>query len=374
MNFTKSLAYSTALCAVGLLAANAAVAAEKPKLKISGYQETYFGVADTTTGTSSSGTPTYTSGITNGAATLLQYGEIRFLATGVTDTGMKWGVYFESTQDDASGTGKKAKGGSDEANVYMEGSWGKMEIGGQDGASDKLQVAATDLDLLGSNILAAYVRDTGDSLKGQADNTNVVDSSDDSKFTYYTPRISGIQAGVSYVPSLGTKGSVPNGSTSGAIESGVVYKGKAGSTTFQLGGVYSQIGESNTKKTIDGYALGAHVGFGAITLAAGYTHNNNWRADFERPACLGPGCQLQRRQVGSHAVPPREQAQLRRRWGRQVPQHRAAGRLQPGRRPDRGDRPVPLQDGRQDRQPRRQGQCGDRQDQREVLAAPRFTL
>ena len=71
MNFTKSLAYSTALCAVGMLAANAAVAAEKPKLKISGYQETYMGVADVTSGTTSSGTPTYTGGIVDGAAAVV---------------------------------------------------------------------------------------------------------------------------------------------------------------------------------------------------------------------------------------------------------------------------------------------------------------
>ncbi len=279
MNFKKALAITTALSAVGMLAANAAQAAEKPKLKISGYQETYFGVADTTTGTTSSGTPTYTGGISNGAATLLQYGEIRFLATGTTDAGMKWGVYFESAQDDASGTGKKAKGGSDEANLILEGSWGKFQIGGQDGASDETQVAGMDLDLLGSNILAAYVRDTGDSLRGAADNTNIVDSSDDSKITYYTPRVSGFQGGISYIPSLGAVGSNPGGSTSGGIESGIGYKGKVGSAKLDAAANYSQIGKSVTGRTIDGYAVGANVGFGAISVAAGYTKNNNWRSD-----------------------------------------------------------------------------------------------
>ncbi len=278
MNFTKSLAYSTALCAVGMLAANAAVAAEKPKLKISGYQETYMGAGSVTTGTTSSGTPTYTGGIVDGAFTLLQYGEIRFTATGTTDQGMKWGVYFESTQDDASGTGKKAKGGSDEANLFLQGSWGKMEIGGQDGASDKMRESAKNLDLVGSNVLAAFVQNTGDKLRG-SDFDNNQESSDDSKFTYYTPRVSGFQGGVSYIPSMGTKGSKPSGSTTGGEEAGLTYKGKAGSTKFTAALVYGNNGKSATGKTLDGWEFGGTVGFGAITLAAGYSDNNNWRVD-----------------------------------------------------------------------------------------------
>ncbi len=274
----KSLALTTALSAVGMLTAHAAVAAEKPKLKISGYQETYFGVADVNTGTTSSGTPTYKGGIVDGAATLLQYGEIRFLATGVTDSGMKWGVYFESTQDDASGTGNKAKGGSDEANLFLQGSWGKLEIGGQDGASDVMQVSAFKFDLLDKEILPAFVKNTGDALKG-FDTDDIIDSSDDSKFTYYSPRVSGFQAGVSYAPSIGTIGSVPTGSTSGEIESGVSYQGKSGSTKFEVAANYSQIGKSATGKTKDGYKVGGTVGFGAISVGAGYTKNNNWRAD-----------------------------------------------------------------------------------------------
>jgi hypothetical protein len=276
MDFKKSLAVTTALSAVALLAANAAVAAEKPKLKIYGYQETYFGVADVNSGTTADGTPTYVGAIQDGGFNILQYGEIRFKASGMTDQGMKWGVYFESAMDDASGSGKKAKGGADEANLWLQGSWGKMEIGGQDGATDKMQVSANDLDLLGSNILGAYVDNRGDSLRG-TDQTNVTDSSDDTKLTYYTPRISGFQAGVSYIPTMGSKGSVASGSSSGGMESAIAYAGKAGSTKFKVAAVYSSVGKSSASKTIDGYGVGAHVGFGAITLAAGYSHNNNWR-------------------------------------------------------------------------------------------------
>ena len=227
MNFTKSLAYSTALCAVGMLAANAAVAAEKPKLKISGYQETYFGVADVTTGTT-----------VVGHADLHRRHRRRRLHPAAVRRDPLQGHRHDRQRHEVGRLLRERPGRCVRHRQEGQGRLGRSQplpagLLGQDGDrrpgrrvgqdAGQRQRAST---WSARNILGAYVRDRGDSLRGSEDDDNNVDSSDDSKFTYYTPRVSGFQAGVSYIPSLGTKGSVPGGSTSGGIESGVELQGQ----------------------------------------------------------------------------------------------------------------------------------------------------
>ena len=59
MDFKKALIASTAICAVGAIAATTADAADKPKLKISGYVNTYMGFGDQNASQGTTGTPTF---------------------------------------------------------------------------------------------------------------------------------------------------------------------------------------------------------------------------------------------------------------------------------------------------------------------------
>ncbi len=225
MTFKKSLVLTTALSAVAALAATSAIAAEKPKLKISGYQETFFAMnLDRTPGQTGTGTPAYGNG-GDGSLTILQYGEIRFTATGTTDSGMKWGVRFEDVQNDRDITGKKSS--TDEAHMWVQGSWGRLEIGGQDGAADRVR-ESTKNDVTIDQRFAAVVADTrGRRLRGAEDYGSINDSSDDTKLTYWTPRVSGFQGAYSYVPSAGARGSV--GTNDGSFHEGSVsYRTKVG--------------------------------------------------------------------------------------------------------------------------------------------------
>jgi predicted porin len=294
MTFRKTLAVTTALSAVALLAANAASAAEAPKLKIGGYQDTFFGVGDMTSGTTASGTPVFGSSQTNnGDATILAYGEMKFEASGTTDSGMKYGVYFELSIDDgarnSNTTTKYATGkfGADEANVWLSGSWGKLEIGNQDGAADKMAVGGTEVDMLGGNILGAFFQvnaTTGSKLRG-TDYTNVGEGADNTKVTYYTPRISGFQAGLSYAPRYKAQGTQPNADdgingsgTTGNYEAGIGWQGKVGDAKVEVVGVATSYLESGDPTVGHGTGIGAQVEMNNITVAAGYARNKNWRA------------------------------------------------------------------------------------------------
>ena len=127
MDFKKALIASSAICAVGGLGMATADAASKPKLKISGYYEIFAGIADgDREGQFVDGTPAYQGDGYNeeGNFAIVHYGEIRFKVSGKTDSGMKWGVYFEDVQDDSDADGNGEKLSTDETNLWLSGSWG----------------------------------------------------------------------------------------------------------------------------------------------------------------------------------------------------------------------------------------------------------
>jgi outer membrane protein OmpU len=272
MNFKKALIASTAICAVGAIAATTADAAGKPKLSVSGYIETYFGIADQKGGKGTEGTPTYSAhGATEAGDgfNIRQYGEIRYKVKGKTDSGLKWGVYFEDVQNDAGSDGSKL--GSDEVSMSLSGSWGKLEIGGQDGVADKMYAGATKLESIGSGNYSMSMYNQGETLEGR-DKTNITDSADATKITYYTPRVNGFQAGYSYAPELSAKGSDANRAEEGEFhEASIAYKGKAAGSKIQVVGNYTR-GEvqNGSTKPNTAWRISARLDNGPFSVAAGY--------------------------------------------------------------------------------------------------------
>jgi hypothetical protein len=288
MDFRKSLVMSTALTAVGALAAGQAAAAEKPKLSISGYYDIFMGISDQDdTGRNVTGTPTFRAqgdtppnrfGIVN-------YGEIRFRARGVTDSGLKWMVYFEDVQDEADtrgfGVDEQSKHSTDETSVQFDGSWGRMILGGQDGPADRNYEGSANFVYTGAREHAIWTNiDSG--LHNGRNKTNINDSSDATKIIYYTPRISGFQAGYSWAPEGGAKGSVHftgevgDDDNDGPFhEAAVSWRGKFGADTSAIVAAnYTR--EEQEGGTTDAWRLSGTVTFGAISVGAGYVDNDDW--------------------------------------------------------------------------------------------------
>lgn len=276
MTFKKSLVLSTALSAVGMLAAQGALAAEKPKLKISGYQETYMGLSLDRDGKSSDGTPTYDGGL-GGGFQILQYGEIRFTATGKTDSGLKWGVRFEDVQNDADTAGKKKS--SDEAHMWVQGSWGRLEVGGQDGAADRIRSNTADMIPIDRRLPAVFTDTRGTRVRGAGDYGSINDSSDDTKLSYWTPRVSGLRAAYSYVPNAGARGSV--GTNSGSFhELGVEYKGKVADGKIEAAFAWTlQDGAAPDGDDITAWQAGVTYAMkNGFSVTAGYADKGERRA------------------------------------------------------------------------------------------------
>jgi len=182
--------------------------------------------------------------------------EIHVTATGKADNGLVYGMYVEIEADPAlsdltttavnTGNGATASSTTttvptsssnyiDEANIFLQGSWGRVEMGDQDGAGDQLffgapfdygpaygQGSGADGDILFRWSNTALIQNNASSNINATPlyswNVRALDSNDATKITYLSPVIAGFRAGISYVPNGAQNGflnSVGSGIRSG---------------------------------------------------------------------------------------------------------------------------------------------------------------
>jgi hypothetical protein len=134
--------------------------------------------------------------------------EIVVRADGKADNGLLYGAKVE-LQNSSAGGGVS----TDEASVYLSGTWGRIELGDFDGAADTLAIYAP---LVGVEQIDGDAYDFLDvttplrtgAVAGEAGTrfgaqpffglVKAPDSGDATKIMYLTPRFAGVQAGVSY--------------------------------------------------------------------------------------------------------------------------------------------------------------------------------
>lgn len=195
------------------------------------------------------------------AVDLLRETEVHFGGETTLDNGLTVGAHIEASADGADAFD------TDESYVYMAGSWGRVNVGEEDGAAYLLQVAAPSAD---DNIdgLRQFIKP--DALSGATDYANDL-AKDADKVTYLSPVFSGFQAGVSYSvesSNAGTGGNRTSATNSDITEAAVRYEGMVGSVGLIAGGGYTTSGDADT----DEWNLGADLDIGAFGLGAVYTN------------------------------------------------------------------------------------------------------
>ncbi|KXJ51593.1 MAG: porin [Thalassospira sp. Nap_22] len=241
----KILVASSALVAVGF--AGAAQASEPISLSVGGYMEQWIGVADQ---------------------------EDRFESENAFQSDSE--IYFsgETTLDNGIVVGAKveleAEGGNDttmidEQYLYINGGFGQVKLGAEDGAAADMSITAPAVGPAGVNDgdMPNYV-----TLRATPD--NVWDDGDAKKLTYYTPVLGGFRAGVSYTSDdnsenddTTTSGSSTNPGDS-LVSAGIEYRGDFDGVSLAV----AATGES--KQEGEWYHVGATVGFGNFTVGASY--------------------------------------------------------------------------------------------------------
>jgi len=205
--------------------------------------------------------------------------EIKLTASNTADNGLRYGleIQLETDQDSTENT--------DENYIWLEGDFGRVELGDQDGADDGLLVSGKDVGLLYGMIdnATGSTLDTG-SASVAATAADISDSSDATKITYYTPSFNGFKAGVSYVPDSSDGAEVANRivdtRAEQTIEAGLNYSGSFNDVSLEVGAssVWSDhsgdAGTAQNDAQLFGAGVGFNVGYAGFTVGAGYTYQD----------------------------------------------------------------------------------------------------
>jgi hypothetical protein len=310
----KTLLGTTALVAGGLLAAPA-MAADPIKLELRGYYQFMIVVGHTDRDIQAG-----TIGTSYRPENFKYEGEIWFTGTTKLDNGSSIGVRIELEGWSQSAAASASLDQMDEEYMFAFGDWGRIEFGGTDSASFKMQYSSPsaligwgfndhNFNYFGAGFAAANGGGRGGNILGTGAAHNAGFSGDATKFTYFSPRFAGFQVGFSYTPSfagaasLGTCSSrggggnfnnCPRNSNShhNGIDIAANYLNKFGDVSIALYGAYATagfdrgtisntlvtptpVGAANTMGRYKTWAAGAQIGFAGFTLGGGLGTDNN---------------------------------------------------------------------------------------------------
>lgn len=217
--------------------------------------------------------------------------EVHFSVDGKTDAGLGYGAVIEleaDISDDTTGSGSNA----DRTYVYLDGNWGRFELGGNSDVNSALKVDASSIaratggidgdwfrfvNVPGAVAGAFIVRPDLATQHGGETTPGLTENA--AKINYYSPNWAGFQLGVSFTPSVDPLAKGQNT----AITTPILFGAE---DVFAIGATYNRqfdkvaLGLSATSEFGDGvgalsndvesYALGANVGFAGFNLAGSW--------------------------------------------------------------------------------------------------------
>ncbi len=228
---------------------------------------------------------------------MLRHTEIHFSGETVLDNGLTVGAHIEITADGGDTSDV------DESYLYFSGSWGRVNIGDEDGAAYLLQVSAPSAD---SNVdgIRQFIQPVNYTVlqgTGITQLSNVIGNGLDydndlgrltDKVTYLSPIMNGFQGGFSYTPDSDANAANLAGvgfddvtDADGSIyELAIRYEGEFNGVGVALGAGYAEQ-ELETATTpivvgtqtddIQEWNVGVDLDFGAFGLGVIYTENDN---------------------------------------------------------------------------------------------------
>lgn len=198
-------------------------------------------------------------------------GEIEFSGDATLDNGITVGV---NVQLEAESAGDQI----DEHYMFVEGSFGRIQVGAENSAPYAMTYAAPDVGILVNSPDFRPFRTAG--LGVFQTSTFIVGSSDANKLTYFTPRMAGIQLGGSYTPDTENTSGAPQGTGLVADDAagraygvGVNYVNSFNGFDVAVSGGYEMI-ESETAGSDDrdDLSAGLNIGYAGFTVGGSYRY------------------------------------------------------------------------------------------------------
>ena len=238
----KTLLATMVLAAAGSFATGPALAADKLSVGVGGYMQQWFGMADQGAGAE---------GKDGGVA---QKSDTEFNVRGSleSDNGLKFSVKIEVEGNNTSGGYTQI----DESQLTVSGSFGQVVLGAEDPAVSLMHYGNRDVGVTMNcgDVGHWIVGVSGCSTSGLG--TSGWGTSDRNQISYYTPRMSGVQFGATYVPNSDqeTRTLPVENNDKDAWAVGLNYKGDLGGSGVALSfGHYqkNQVGGALTTATED---------------------------------------------------------------------------------------------------------------------------
>jgi predicted porin len=204
--------------------------------------------------------------------------EIHFNFRGEADNGLKYGATVE-LEVDQGGTNN-----ADEVWTWLEGNWGRIQLGDQDGAEDTM-VYDAGLTQSGVGGIDGDIDRWFNNVGNATSFPDIADTSDATKATYFTPRIAGIQLGASFTPDTKSSGQdvaddTPAGNTGfeNHVALGFNYKETFNNVEVGIAAV-GAFGDSVNDGGEDAgaWAVGGFVSYAGFSLGASYGDNGDTR-------------------------------------------------------------------------------------------------
>ncbi|MEQ5775899.1 porin [Thalassospira sp. NFXS8] len=232
----KILIATSALVAVAV--AGQAQASEKIKLSVGGYMEQWAGIAS------------QDDAFDNKNA-FQSDTEIHFKGSTTLDNGIEVGAAIELE-------GESSSSMVDEQYLYINGSFGQIKLGQEDGAAADMGITAPAVGPVGVN--------DGDLTNWVSSNLadTVWDGGDYKRVTYYTPVLGGFRAGISYADSSASENADTTTGGNEVVSAGLEYNGDFDGFSLGLSAVGEHQGEG------EWFSLGTNLGFGNFTVGASY--------------------------------------------------------------------------------------------------------
>jgi len=296
----KTLLATSAIVGASLLAADYASAAEAPTHTLSGNMafRAFLGEQDVNN-TNENKTYDFNT----------DEAELRYDVSGTADNGLSYGFKIElnaNTDDDFA---------ADEARLQFGGAWGTVQLGDEDGAEDVMEYGGQSV-APGTGLYDGDFSDFFNSGQafGNADLDPGVanDSGDATKVSYFTPRISGFQLGVSYTPHTDDSGegyAPRNENFQDHVGIGINYDNTFDTISLQASALYSRgtnddddtTGTGTAEKDESSFYGGLVIGWQAWSFGlnaaalgdggteAGEGSDNGWNAGGVVSYNFGPG-------------------------------------------------------------------------------------
>ncbi len=214
--------------------------------------------------------------------------EVSIRVDGKSDSGLGYGAVIDLEADvtaDADGEGLNAS----RTYVYLNGDWGEFQLGSNQGAAATLAIDADNIAVATGGINGSWTYFANGTGTGYistpelpAEHGSVVaiggeTTDNNNKITYYSPRFSGFQLGISYAPDLTDKGQTVTridtalGSAGDIFDLALNFEHTFDNMLDLGAAITGTFGDADAgTEDLEAYNLGAMLGYKGFSVAASY--------------------------------------------------------------------------------------------------------